>query len=241
MVHAFFNPAQAATFNELALRKDSTFEVTYFGIHGFGSNARTILALHGAKFESHVPEDWASLKPKTPFGVMPTLKETGVNGQSIEIAESAAINRYLARKFGLLGDNAFEETLINTFVSSISGATVATVKVFAKMEPEALAQLKTTILESNILPWAKYHEQHLAANGSNGHHVGNKLSLADVEAKTLIEMINGLFGNDTITAEKYPALYKVKADIVNHPAFVAWSKTDAYKALDAGNKATLGY
>lgn len=81
MVHAFFNPTQAATFNEVAPRKDSTFEVSYFGIHGLAHTVRTILAVSGAKFTSYVPEDWASEKPKKPFGVIPTLKETSVDGK----------------------------------------------------------------------------------------------------------------------------------------------------------------
>jgi hypothetical protein len=81
MVHAFFNPAQAATFNEMAPRKDSTFEVHYFGIHGPAATTRAILAISGANFKSVVPDDWAAVKTKTPFGVVPILKEISVDGK----------------------------------------------------------------------------------------------------------------------------------------------------------------
>ncbi|KAG0049902.1 hypothetical protein BGZ90_007201, partial [Linnemannia elongata] len=68
MVHAYFDPAQAAAFNALAAKKDSTFEIKYFDIHGLGGVSRTLLAISGNKFTSINPEDWASEKPLAPFG-----------------------------------------------------------------------------------------------------------------------------------------------------------------------------
>lgn len=242
MVHAFFNPAQAATFNEIAPRKDSTFEVSYFGIHGLAHTVRTILAVSGAKFTSYVPEDWASEKPKKPFGVMPTLKETSVNGKVIEIAEGEAIARYLSRKFGYMGTNVFEETVINQFVSSThSAANSIFSKYFSAKDPEAKAEVKSKLLTDTIQPWIRIHEQHLADNGSNGHYVGSTLSLADISTAVLINMINGLFGADTVTKEKNPALFKVHANVVSNPSYVAWTQTDSFKTLAAANKERIGF
>ncbi|KAG0331274.1 Glutathione S-transferase S1 [Podila horticola] len=242
MVHAFFNPTQAATFNEVAPRKDSTFEVSYFGIHGLAHTVRTILAVSGAKFTSYVPEDWASEKPKKPFGVIPTLKETSVDGKVIEIAEGDAIARYLSRKFGYMGTNAFEETVINQFVSSTHGAAnTIFAKYFGAKDPEAKAEAKSKLLTDTVQPWMRIHEQHLADNGSNGHYVGSALSLADISTAVLVGMINGLFGADTITAEKNPALMKVQTNVVSAPSFVAWTQTDSFKTLAAANKERLGF
>ncbi|KAF9385470.1 hypothetical protein CPB97_004778 [Podila verticillata] len=242
MVHAFFNPAQAATFNEVAPRKDSTFEVTYFGIHGLAHTVRTILALSGAKFTSHVPEDWASEKPKKPFGVMPTLKETSVDGKVIEIAESDAIARYLSRKFGYMGTNVFEETVINQFVSSTHGTVNAIFsKYFGAKDPEAKAEMKSKLLTDTIQPWMRIHEQHLVDNGSNGHYIASTLSLADISTAVLIHMVNGLFGADTVTKEKNPALCKVHTTVMSNPSFVAWTQTDSFKTLDAANKERIGF
>ncbi|KAF9215469.1 Glutathione S-transferase S1 [Podila verticillata] len=242
MVHAFFNPAQAATFNEIALRKDSTFEVCYFGFHGLAHTVRTILALSGAKFTSYVPEDWASEKPKKPFGVMPTLKETSVNGKVIEIAETDAIARYLSRKFGYMGTNAFEETVINQFFSSTNSvASTIFIKYFGTKDPEAKAEVKSKLLTDTIQPWMRFHEQHLADNGSNGHYIGSALSLADIATAVLINMLNGLFGADTVTEEKNPALFKVHATVVSNPSFVAWTHTDSFKTLAAANLKVVGF
>ncbi|KAG0350589.1 hypothetical protein BG005_009860 [Podila minutissima] len=238
MVHTFFNPAQAATFNEIAPRKDSTFEICYFGIHGLAHVVRTTLAVSGAKFTSYVPEDWASEKPKKPFGVMPTLKETSV----IEIAESDAIARYLARKFGYMGTNAFEETVINQFVSSTNSvANSIFVKYFSAKDPEAKAEVKAKLLADTIQPWMRNHEQHLADNGSNGHYLGSALSLADIATAVQISMINGLFGADTITEEKNPALVKVQTNVLSTPSYIAWTQTDSFKTLAAANKERIGF
>ncbi|KAG0291273.1 hypothetical protein BGZ97_005941, partial [Linnemannia gamsii] len=112
MVHAFFNPAQAAAFNALATKRDSTFEVKYFDIHGLAHITRLLLAISGQKFKSTNPADWAAEKPLAPFGHMPLLIETSADGKTtLQIAESDAIERYLARKLGLLGSDAFEEVL----------------------------------------------------------------------------------------------------------------------------------
>ncbi|KAG0076863.1 hypothetical protein BGZ92_002215, partial [Podila epicladia] len=148
----------------------------------------------------------------------------------IEIAEGDAIARYLARKFGYMGTNAFEETVINQFVSSTNS--VANL---------AKAEVKSKLLTDTIQPWMRNHEQHLADNGSNGHYLGSALSLADIVTAVQIGMINGLFGADTITEEKNPALVKVQTNVLSTPSYVAWTQTDSFKTLAAANKERLGF
>ncbi|KAF9337200.1 hypothetical protein BG006_005921 [Podila minutissima] len=242
MIHAFFNPGQTATFNEIAPRKDSTFEVHYFGIHGLGHSIRTILAVSGAKFTSVIPEDWAAEKPKKPFGLIPTLKETSADGKVLEIAEIDAISRYLSRKFGYLGTNAFEAAVIDQFYSSsrsVHGA--ITTKYFDAKTPEAKAEVKTALMEHHIEAWLANHERHLADNGSNGHYLEEALSLADFATASVVDLVNVLWGEDTITEKKYPAVWKVYANIVRTPSYVAWTQTESYKTLTEGNRKVLGY
>ncbi|KAF9121996.1 hypothetical protein BG015_005676, partial [Linnemannia schmuckeri] len=177
MVHAFFDPAQAAAFNALAAKKDSTFDVKYFDLHGLASVPRTLLAISGSKFTSTSPKDWASEKANTPFGYMPLLTETSADGKTtLQIAESDAIERYLARKFDFLGSDAFEEVLVNTFVSNNRALLSAMLnKYFSVKDAELKAASKELLITNNIAPWIKHHEQHLIANGSNGHYIGNKV------------------------------------------------------------------
>ncbi|KAF9288568.1 Glutathione S-transferase S1 [Mortierella alpina] len=241
MVHAFFDPAQAAAFNAAASKKDSQFEVRYFAIHGLGNISRVLLAASGAKFTSFDPENWPAVKPEAPFGVMPLLKETTSDGKVIQIAESDAIERYLSKKFGYAGDNIFEETVVNTFVSNdndIQG------KIFGYLfikDAEQKAEAKEKVFTGAVASWIKNHELHLQNNGANGHYVGNKFTLADFKTAQLIEIIQGLGGKDLISEKETPALFKVKATVDKIPSLAAWRATDEFKALAEKNNAMLGF
>ncbi|KAF9952822.1 Glutathione S-transferase S1 [Mortierella alpina] len=241
MVHAFFDPAQAAAFNAAASKKDSHFEVRYFAIHGLGNMARVLLAAGGAKFSNFNPENWPAIKPEAPFGVMPLLKETTSDGKVFQIAESDAIERYLSRKFGFYGDNLFEETIINSFVSNDNDIVG---KIFGYLfikDAEQKAEAKEKVFTGAVASWVKNHELHLQNNGANGHYVGNKQTLADFKTAQLIEIIQGLSGQDLISETLTPALMKVKATVDKIPSLAAWRATDEFKVFAEGNKAAIGY
>ncbi|KAF9347613.1 hypothetical protein BGX26_000911 [Mortierella sp. AD094] len=241
-VHPYFDPAQAAAFNELALKRDSTFELKYFGLHGFGAINRTILAASGAKFTNIVPADWAAEKPLAPFGVIPLLKETSADGKTtINVAESDAIERYLAKKFGMAGDNAFEETVINSYVNNTNALMMNVfMNYFRIKDPVLKAEAKEQLANGSFATWAKLNEQHLVANGSNGHFVGNKTTLADIKAAYVLAIIQSI-KEDAITEESYPALFKVKTTVDSIPSLKAWRATEEYKAFSERNLAILGF
>lgn len=242
MVHAYFNPDQTALFDEMVARKDTTFEVHYYGIHGLASAVRTVLAACGATFTSVVPADWAAAKAKSPFGVFPTLTETAPDGKEIHIAETDAIMRYLCRKYGLLGRNVFEETVINTFASSTNHVLGRELyKYFTNTDPDAQAAIKEKLFNEPIKYWLEFHEKHLRDNGSNGHYVGSTLSFADVQTVNLIQIVDVLYGGDVVTEAKTPALWKVKTTLEAIPSYAAWTQTESFKALSAKNKEILGF
>ncbi|KAF8985399.1 Glutathione S-transferase S1 [Entomortierella lignicola] len=243
-IHPYFEPSQAAAFNELAAKKDSTFEFRYFGLHGFGAPIRAILAINDAKFVNVVPgEKWATMeKALAPFGVMPLLKEISADGKTvINIAESEAIERYLTKKFGMAGDNAFEETVVDSFVCS-TGALIVQIflKYFTVKDPALKAAAKEQLVSETIATWIKLHEHHLVANGSNGHYVGNKTTHPDIKTAQLIDIINGV-QEGTITEESNPALWKVKTSVESIPGLKAWKATEEFKAQSELNLRTLGY
>ncbi|KAF8930181.1 hypothetical protein BGZ52_001328 [Haplosporangium bisporale] len=242
MAHAYFNPDQTALFGEMVARKDTTFEVEYYGLHGLASPVRTILAACGAAFTSVVPEDWASAKAKSPFGVFPILTETAPDGKKIHIAETDAIVRYLGRKYGLLGRNVFEETVINTFASSNNHLLQRELaKWFTTKDPEARAVLKEKLFNESIKHWLEFHEKYLRDNGSNGHYVGSTMSIADVLTVNLINIVVGIYGGDVVTEAKTPALWKVKTTLEAIPSYAAWTQTESFKAISARNKEVLGF
>ncbi|KAG0352830.1 hypothetical protein BC939DRAFT_450685 [Gamsiella multidivaricata] len=243
MTHPYFDPAQAAVFNELSTARDSTFEVSYFGLHGFAGVTRTILAAGGANFKNYVPADWATEKPSAPFGVIPLLKETSKDGsKTIHVAESDAIERYLAKKFGFTGANAFEETLVNTYAAHTTALfQQCFLKYFGTKDEEVKAKAKADMASGSIPGWVNFHEKYLAANGSNGHYVGDKTSLADIKTYHILGLLQSLTGEDLISESKTPAIWKVKTTLESMPSVRAWRETEDFKAFSEKNLNFLGY
>ena len=85
------------------------FKLMYFNLRGRAELARLILASAGQEYEDFrfEREQWPQHKGNTPFGQAPVLEVTE-DGKTVQIAQSLAIARYLARKFGLYGKNETE-------------------------------------------------------------------------------------------------------------------------------------
>ena len=74
----------------------SSYKLIYFGPGGRGELTRLIFAEAGVQFEDvTVGDRFPALKPTLPSCQLPVLE---VDGKVI--AQSAAINRFLARRFG---------------------------------------------------------------------------------------------------------------------------------------------
>jgi glutathione S-transferase len=55
---------------------------------------------------------------KAPFGLFPVLHIKTADGKELRLSETIVITHYLAKQFGLLGDNEWEGLQIMTFYSS---------------------------------------------------------------------------------------------------------------------------
>uniref|UniRef100_A0A915B2P0 glutathione transferase n=1 Tax=Parascaris univalens TaxID=6257 RepID=A0A915B2P0_PARUN len=88
-----------------------SYRLIYFNLRYLAECARQIFHHKGVLFEDIriKREDWPALKSKTPFGQLPVLE---VDGEVI--SQSYAINRYLARRFGLAGTSLIEEALVDS-------------------------------------------------------------------------------------------------------------------------------
>ena len=92
------------------------------------------------------------------------------------VAECAAVDTYLAKHFGLLGANLYEENLIR----SVHSSTMFILTTFAGSVTWAMPEVKEQTLgffKEYLFPnWIKSHERHLLDNGDNGHYVGDKVT-----------------------------------------------------------------
>jgi len=92
------------------------YKLYYFPLRSRGEPVRLMLEYHGAKYDDVKVkfEDWPALKPKMPMGQMPVLE---VDGKML--CQSTAIARYLAREFGLAGNNTFDMAKADMYVDGI--------------------------------------------------------------------------------------------------------------------------
>ncbi|CAI2350009.1 unnamed protein product [Caenorhabditis sp. 36 PRJEB53466] len=89
------------------------YKLTYFDARGLGETARQLFVLAGVPFEDNrlSVEEFQKLKPSLPSGQVPILEVDG-----FEISQSAAIWRYLARKFGYAGETPEEEATADSII-----------------------------------------------------------------------------------------------------------------------------
>ncbi|KAF9135246.1 hypothetical protein BGW39_003926 [Mortierella sp. 14UC] len=239
-------PTKADTnvLGQAAKSTDSTYKILYFGLHGRGELTRTLLAYTGAKWEE-LPVDWATQKELTPFKVLPVVYETNSDGTILELAESQAIERYLANKYGLYGKNAYETHKVEQYFSSADGIAQAFGnKIIGASQDKRVEEANKFYVE--VLPkFIAIHEAHLAKNGSNGHYIGNSTTLADIKVANLIDRLLFLRpqGADEVpfSAEKTPNLWKVLEKVNSHPTLAAWKKSDRYQELNAGTKSMFKF
>jgi glutathione S-transferase len=108
-------------------------KLTYFPVRGRVEPARLMLALAGAdyEFEAVLIEQWGSpagkarMLERTPFGQMPLLEDDG-----LELYQSQAINRYLARKLGLMGTTPHEQARVDALSETAQDLLLDIVKLF---------------------------------------------------------------------------------------------------------------
>ncbi|KAH7716777.1 Glutathione S-transferase 1 [Aphelenchoides avenae] len=87
------------------------YKLVYFDVRAWGESVRLLLHHEGIPFEDFrfTHAEWpGAFKAQAPFGKVPYLE---VDGK--KLPESYAINRYLARKFGLAGKDEWEQAWVD--------------------------------------------------------------------------------------------------------------------------------
>ncbi|KAG9322601.1 hypothetical protein KVV02_007914 [Mortierella alpina] len=111
------NTSSAEISKALADPRPCSYKLEYFEVSGAGSVARDILAYGDADWEDRILTNWPA-EVNAPFGVFPVLHIKTPSGLEVKLAETLVLEHYLAKKFGLLGDNEWEEQQIKMFHSS---------------------------------------------------------------------------------------------------------------------------
>jgi prostaglandin-H2 D-isomerase / glutathione transferase len=192
--------------------------LTYFNGRGRAELARLIFAAAGQPYEDVRVTSLQELKAsgKLPFDQVPTLEVDGV-----VYAQSAAINRYLARRYGLMGSTPEEALHIDMLYEGVID--MRTQQNSIPKAPEDVKVAETDKFAKETLPrWFGYYERQLAANhGGDGFLVGDRLSLADLALTNFVYLVLSAFPKALETAPKLAAHYK---RISEHSGVAEWLK-----------------
>ncbi|KAG0093933.1 Glutathione S-transferase S1 [Podila epicladia] len=233
------NPALVAA--AAATTSGIKYRILYLKLHGMAATTRAMLAISGEEWESVYPTDWATEKKKVPMGVMPVLYEVHqASGLTLEIPESEAIERYLARKYSLLGQDLWEETAINVFYSSSNAVMANYVNKVLLAFPDTKARELEKFVAKEVPSWIEQHEKWLERNGLNGHYVGGQLSIADIRSVICLDRYMTLPEcKDQFSETKTPGLFKLKSTLEQNERYWAWIHSVEFEAINVSTQQRL--
>ncbi|KAJ3127276.1 hypothetical protein HK098_006550 [Nowakowskiella sp. JEL0407] len=167
----------------------STYKVHYFKLRGRAEVTRIILEYVGAKWENVHPE-WPAAKSITPYGQLPFIEETDETGKTFALAQSHAIERYLSKKYGLLGSNDQEAAQIDSVAECFIDILDRLMAWAWAKDGEEKETKKKAYFETQIPSFIQTQEALLEKNGSNGYYFGNKTTLPDLAFVIAYDRIN---------------------------------------------------
>jgi len=199
----------------------SEYKLHYFNIRGLAELARLVFAAAGQEYQDirysspsspdpAVTLEWNDeAKAATPLGQMPMLE---VDGH--KFCQQSAIARFLAKRFGLMGDTDLQEFKVDMIVQTMWPDVASKIsKIFfekdeekkAKMNEEA-AKAMPKMLE-NIAKWVE-----------GDFVLGDKLSLADLAIFDVMKGVQSYF-TDMETPEP---IQRVLDNVEKHPRVKNW-------------------
>ncbi|CAI2332156.1 unnamed protein product [Caenorhabditis sp. 36 PRJEB53466] len=199
-----------------------SYKLTYFPSRGNGEVARQILAYAGQEFvDERIPKDqWPAIKDSTPFGQLPVLY---VDGKPL--AQSVAIDRFLARQFGIAGKNAWDEAQVDALHDQFKdyksdARPFFMVKMgFKEGDVEQLRQqVFLPAFRKNYGIFAKA----LKANGASGFLVGDSVTWLDL---AIAQHSEDLLKADGHILDEFPEMNAHLERVHNIPNIKKWIET----------------
>lgn len=173
----------------------STYKLQYFNGRGAAEIIRYLFAAAGQPYEDHrynisfpnfeKPEfdaDCAAGEFRVNMDRLPILTYNGT-----KVGQSKTIERFLAKKFGLLGSNDVEAAQIDAITEHVRDIKQKYNDAKANKSGDELNAVRTAFVSDELPKWLDKLEFSL---GTHGFAVGSKLSLADL---TLFHLLRDFF------------------------------------------------
>ncbi|KAI8872199.1 hypothetical protein GQ42DRAFT_161497 [Ramicandelaber brevisporus] len=202
------------------------YELIYFPVVGRAETSKALLTIADAswKYTTVTFEEWPAIKSTTPFGHLPILHEfdPATGEKAFEVAESSAIETYLATKFGLNGKTLQETTLISSVRSADSDIRELALRYMTAVNEDAKTKALEKYMEAST-NLAACLDKFIANNPTgSGYFVGDSLTIVDITAYISYIWSHSTGGHYSVTAEKTPHLLKLIEKVKKHPKLEAF-------------------
>ncbi len=181
---------------------------------------RLLFAQAEVKYEDkRIPQtEWPALKPTTPTGSLPILE---VDGK--QLTGSGPIARFLGERFGLAGDNDFENAEIASIVDVLNDCLEKTAPALFEKDAEKKAALMKKIKEEVVPQYFGILEKKIQSNMANGNGFiyGKKPTYADF---TIFQLLSYFKGSLPEILDKYPGMVKLNEAVSSLENVAKWIK-----------------
>ena len=195
-----------------------TYKLIYFESRGRAEVIRFIFAQAEVQYEDKrvTQEEWAKLKPNTPYGTLPVLE---VDGK--QLAGTIPIARFLAERFGLAGSNDFENADIDSIQDVATDFTIQLMLCFWEKDDAKKSELKKELQEKHCPRYLGELEKRAKTSNAPEGWLWGKLTWADLYfyqgCGYLEEICPGAL-------EGFPTLTKLKSSVESLPKIAKWIK-----------------
>ncbi|VDD82650.1 unnamed protein product [Mesocestoides corti] len=189
--------------------KNSKLKLIYFNVRGRGELIRFVLYAAEKDFEdSRIRDtDWPTLKPKMPFQQLPVLEVTPPGGQTVQLTESLAITRLLARTFNMYANTPEEIYLIERMISL---AATLQEEIYG-LHLKRAGDVKKLIESDHLMEYMDAIQ--MALKEKKGNFVtGANVTLADLQVVLLVDTMDKFLGH--IDHECKQGLAAIRADVL---------------------------
>ncbi|CAF0821728.1 unnamed protein product [Rotaria sp. Silwood1] len=201
----------------------STYKLIYFAGRGLAETSRMLFKAAGQEFQDYrypivindgqyIRPEWDADKSKYIYEKIPVLE---IDGGKYVIAQSKAIERFLARRFNMLGSNDIEAAIIDA-----AGEQILDLKqAYNKAKTAGADSVKKFFEEDLTKTFTAFEKQ--ANKNKSGYWIGSSLSLFDIQLYNLIH-----FFDDQQSVQKAlencPTLKAIHDQVEQTPAIKKW-------------------
>ena len=206
--------------------RTTQYKLTYFNLRALAETSRYLFALAHQPYEDYryptapagstARPGFDEIKESLPFGQVPILQVGGEDGPVI--AQSKAIERFLARRFGLMGGNDIEAALVD----SIGEALVDCLAAYRKVQdsPANKAGYWNGAFHTTLRYINRLANQH-SRSADRNTLVGSGITLADARLFHFLSLFDDQ-ASVTSVVDQFPVVKASRANFGAQPEIQEW-------------------